>query len=509
MTMTERRVYRSRSSRRRRWLRYAAAALTAVLGAAFVYELVGLPRVAAVSPLRDGFVTVASPEIVLRVHGLGGLEALRVTLDGDDVTERATWEGERLTIAGIELEDGVHHVRVRADSSNLLRRRLDERITFTVDTAAPTISLAPEVADGTLTTDPPELTGSTEPGARVALTAGAPYAMVVAAPDGSFVLRPRLSPGPATLELTATDAAGNATTTTLEVYVDATVPVLLVEDVPKRVRTSTLTVRMSGTDTGRAPTLAALLDDAPLEVKGPAADARVKLEGLAEGRHVLAVTATDRGGNVARQRRAFVVDSTETFGAAPLWPGARGRDVRALQVLLDERGFFEGVVNGRYDEATEAAVELFQARYGLAVDGRVDGGTLTALAGRIVVDLSELTLRFYQAGKLVATYRVAAGQSAYPTPTGTYAVIRMIVNPTWYPPDSEWAKDAEPIPPGIENPLGTRWIGTSAPNVGIHGTPDDASIGTYASHGCIRMHIPDVERLYEKVALGMTVVIQP
>ena len=61
----------------------------------------------------------------------------------------------------------------------------------------------------------------------------------------------------------------------------------------------------------------------------------------------------------------------------------------------------------------------------------------------------------------------------------------------------------------VRLPDGSRWIGTSAPDVGIHGTPDDASIGTYASHGCIRMHIPEVEQLYEHVALGMTVIIKP
>lgn len=507
MPMNERRVYRSGSTRRR--LRYVAAALLVALGTVFVYELIALPRVAAVSPVRNGFVTEAVPEIVLRVHGLGGLDGLRVTLDGRDVTGWATWEDEHLTIAGIELEDGTHTVRIRAKSSNLLRRRLDEQISFTVDTAAPEIVLADDVADGTLTTDPPEIVGTTEPRARVTVTAGAPRTTAYADGDGAFVLRPELAPGPVTLELTAIDIAGNTATATLNAYVDATVPVLVVDDLPKRVRKATLTLRMSATDTDRAPTVAALLDDEPVEVKGRPGSARVKLEGLAQGKHVLVVTATDRGGNVAGERRAFVVDSTETFGVAALWPGARGRDVRQLQKLLDERGFFEGEVNGSYDGATRKAVESFQARYGLAVDGLVDGGTLTALSGRIVVDLSELSLRFYSAGKLLSTYRVATGQSAYPTPTGTYAVIRMIVNPTWYPPNSEWAKDAEPIPPGIENPLGTRWIGTSAPDVGIHGTPDDASIGTYASHGCIRMHIPDVEELYDQVALGMTVVIQP
>jgi lipoprotein-anchoring transpeptidase ErfK/SrfK len=279
--------------------------------------------------------------------------------------------------------------------------------------------------------------------------------------------------------------------------------------VPKTPRRSTFTLEAAATDTDLPPELTAVLDGEPHRIVGDAGDARLRFKKLPQGKHVLVVTATDKGGNKARERRVFVVDSTERLGVAELWPGARGRDVRDLQDLLAARGLYEGDATGRYDAATAAAVEAFQARYGLEVSGRVEGDAVTALGGRIVVDLSDLTLRFYNAGKKVKTYRVAAGQPAYPTPTGTYAVIRMIEDPTWYPPDSDWAKDAEPIPPGIENPLGTRWIGTSAPGVGIHGTPDDASIGTHASHGCLRMHIPEVEELYERVALGMTVVIQP
>jgi murein L,D-transpeptidase YcbB/YkuD len=290
--------------------------------------------------------------------------------------------------------------------------------------------------------------------------------------------------------------------------VDATQPTLVVEDLPKTVRRAALTVLMSAYDTDRAPELGAALDGEPVDVAGDAVTARLRLEKLAEGKHTLIVTATDRGGNTAKARRVFVVNSTEQLGVAALWPGARGRDVRDLQELLEERGFFDGEVSGTYDAATVAAVELFQQRYALPIDGLVDGATMTALGGRIVVDLSDLTLSWYRADKLEKTYRVAAGQSAYPTPTGTFAVIRMFVDPTWYPPNSDWAKDAKPIPPGVANPLGTRWIGTSAPGVGIHGTPDDWSVGTYASHGCIRMHIPEVEDLYERVALGMTVVIQ-
>ncbi len=507
MSTTERRVYRSRSARR--WPSYLAVALVALLVAGVVYELAGLPRVAAEPPLGGGFVSDATPDIVLRVIGLTDPESLHVTLDDRDVTAQAEWDGELLTIAGIELEDGAHTVRVRADSSNLIRRRLDERLTFTVDTTAPTIRLDPDTADGTLTTSPPEVTGMTEPRARVEVTGGPLPAMTYADADGRFVLRPDLEPGPATLLFTARDWAGNATAEALAVYVDATVPTLSVDTVPKTVRRATLTVRMTAADVEASPAVTAVIDGAPARVTGGAGAARLRLSHLAQGQHRLVVTATDGGGNRARVRTVFVVDSTERFGAAALWRGARGRDVRDLQALLRARGLYGGTLSGTYDAATAAGVESFQERYGLAVDGRVAGETLNALSGRIVVDLSELTLRFYRAGKLVTAYRVAAGQSAYPTPTGTYAVVRMIVDPTWYPPDSEWAKDAKPIPPGIENPLGTRWIGTSAPAVGIHGTPDDGSIGTYASHGCIRMHIPNVEDLYERVALGMTVVIQP
>ena len=70
-----------------------------------------------------------------------------------------------------------------------------------------------------------------------------------------------------------------------------------------------------------------------------------------------------------------------------------------------------------------------------------------------------------------------------------------------------WAAGKQPIPPGPGNPLGTRWMGISAPYVGIHGTPDAASIGYSASHGCVRMLIPQVEWLFERVEVGTPVFI--
>jgi lipoprotein-anchoring transpeptidase ErfK/SrfK len=81
-------------------------------------------------------------------------------------------------------------------------------------------------------------------------------------------------------------------------------------------------------------------------------------------------------------------------------------------------------------------------------------------------------------------------------------------DPWWIPPpNSAWAAGEKPIPPGPGNPLGTRWMGLSAPAVGIHGTPDAASIGYSASHGCIRMRVPDAEWLFEHVRVGTPVAI--
>jgi lipoprotein-anchoring transpeptidase ErfK/SrfK len=133
--------------------------------------------------------------------------------------------------------------------------------------------------------------------------------------------------------------------------------------------------------------------------------------------------------------------------------------------------------------------------------------TVADFGAVIVIRRSINELRYYTGAQLVRTFGVATGQSVYPTPTGTFSIVDMQLNPWWLPPDSAWAKGKEPIPPGPGNPLGTRWMGLSAPGVGIHGTPDDASIGYSASHGCIRMHIPDAEWLFHHVKLGTPVVI--
>ncbi len=125
----------------------------------------------------------------------------------------------------------------------------------------------------------------------------------------------------------------------------------------------------------------------------------------------------------------------------------------------------------------------------------------------IVIQRGANVLTLYDGTQTIRTFGVATGQAQYPTPSGTWSVVDKQRDPWWRPPDSEWAKDAKPIPPGPGNPLGTRWMGLSAAAVGIHGTPDAASIGYSASHGCIRMRVPDAEWLFDHVEIGTPVVI--
>ncbi|HUZ81725.1 MAG TPA: L,D-transpeptidase family protein [Gaiellaceae bacterium] len=140
-----------------------------------------------------------------------------------------------------------------------------------------------------------------------------------------------------------------------------------------------------------------------------------------------------------------------------------------------------------------------------AVAPKVSVGTF---AETIVINRSTNRLSLYDLGKLRRTFKVATGQAIYPTPKGVWHIVVKWKNPTWYPPTQDaWAHGLKPVPPGPNNPLGTRWMGLDAPGIGIHGTDEPASIGYSASHGCIRMEVPDAEWLFDHVQVGTTVYI--
>jgi lipoprotein-anchoring transpeptidase ErfK/SrfK len=184
-------------------------------------------------------------------------------------------------------------------------------------------------------------------------------------------------------------------------------------------------------------------------------------------------------------------------------------------VLRHSRPFFTHSHPGR-------ALRTFPTR--MMIEHTILGGTRTVIAAPvrklqaasvksepvIVIHRGINRLYLYNGTRLVRVFPVATGQPAWPTPLGHFEIVVKQKNPWWYPPTQDsWAAGAQPVPPGPGNPLGTRWMGLSAPGVGIHGTSEPWSIGHSESHGCIRMQIPSAEWLYNRVRIGTPVFIIP
>ncbi|WP_231636804.1 MULTISPECIES: L,D-transpeptidase [Planktothricoides] len=124
----------------------------------------------------------------------------------------------------------------------------------------------------------------------------------------------------------------------------------------------------------------------------------------------------------------------------------------------------------------------------------------------LVISLSDRQVHLYENEELKISYPIAIGKEGWETPTGQFNVLQMLANPYWEHP---WT--GEIVPPGEDNPLGTRWIGfwTDGTNfIGFHGTPNEDLVGQAVSHGCIRMKNDDVVALFEQVEIGTTVIVK-
>jgi lipoprotein-anchoring transpeptidase ErfK/SrfK len=127
----------------------------------------------------------------------------------------------------------------------------------------------------------------------------------------------------------------------------------------------------------------------------------------------------------------------------------------------------------------------------------------------IAINTGSNQLTLYKNLKVVKRYRVATAKPGFTTPKGTWKIIDKIVNPSWHNPAPNGWGSGMPlvIPPGPGNPLGTRALRLNSPGILIHGTFNAASIGTFASHGCIRMRIPDSLDLFPRVSVGTKVLV--
>ena len=142
---------------------------------------------------------------------------------------------------------------------------------------------------------------------------------------------------------------------------------------------------------------------------------------------------------------------------------------------------------------------------------KVHYGDLSTVYGTVLtIDRDNFRLRLFKRLKWSKTYPIAVGMAGVDTPAGRYAIQNKAIDPAWHVPNSAWAGSlaGSVIPGGApNNPLKARWLGI-ANGVGIHGTAEAWSIGTRASHGCIRMHVDDVKELYSRVPVGTAVLIK-
>jgi len=165
----------------------------------------------------------------------------------------------------------------------------------------------------------------------------------------------------------------------------------------------------------------------------------------------------------------------------------------------------------RIEQAATASLLADELAHGtrapIAVPAKTIAPQAPSIGPVVVIRRSSNLLTLYRGDRYARQFHVATGQSAYPTPIGHFQIVVKWKDRWWSPPPDPWAKGEKPTPPGPGNPLGTRWMGISSPGVGIHGTPDSASIGYSESHGCIRMYIPDAEWLFDHVAVGTPVFI--
>jgi lipoprotein-anchoring transpeptidase ErfK/SrfK len=213
------------------------------------------------------------------------------------------------------------------------------------------------------------------------------------------------------------------------------------------------------------------------------------------------VTTAVKGGAV----RAYVAKLAQRFDRAPVDATLHLRHVKP--VLSNDRPGFRVQAGAAARELVAALKAHGTGPVSLPAKVLEPAVTRGSFGPVIVINRGRNELDLYKGMKPWRQFTVATGQQIYPTPLGRFQIVSMWKNPWWYPPSSPWAAGEKPVPPGPGNPLGTRWMGISSPGVGIHGTPDAASLGYSASHGCIRMAIPQAEWLFGHVAVGTPVYI--
>jgi hypothetical protein len=231
------------------------------------------------------------------------------------------------------------------------------------------------------------------------------------------------------------------------------------------------------------------------DLTGGSINARIPLEASYSGQAVTALVARVERAIERPARNARVVPSATRLATVPSQSGL------AVRVRLLARRIVSELLRASSDRLVNVPTRVVQPDV-----------TTRELASKykdfITISRPRFELRHYERLRLVKVYRISVGRIGYETPAGLYHIQNKATNPSWFVPNRPWAGElaGQVIPPGPENPIKSRWMGIYD-GAGIHGTDATWSIGRRASRGCIRMLIPDVVELYDRVELETPVYI--
>lgn len=490
----------------------------------FLYQV---PEEPEFTPGDGSIIAEKNPVIAIRWRSLrfGRWDLASLSLDNKNVTDAVETGSDSIILElDDELSDGNHYLSAEMKYKFLVTRTVRLKWMFGVDTKKPYIELG---ANGVLgcRESKTEISGLTEPGSQLKVKFnGKKLDDPSVYGGGTFFLPLRLNPFDNTLELEAIDKAGNKAKKRIKVVVDKVPPMITgYSPVVKKKIKKSVPIIEAAVEEGESEISEVCFKINGLKVRGNydhiSHRAQPDLVELAEGINQIEVEAKDTAGNRAKTDWSFVVDSTEEFGTRTMAEGAVGADVRELQARLRMHGFNSGRVSGLYNSHLTEAVRSLQNNHGIPQSGVIGPEELRILkpkklntdqpvsSARIVIEISRRALQLYSRDDLVKVYPIAVGRGGrFRTPIGKHRIRKKIVNPTWYPP--EWAGLDHPIRPGPNNPLGNREMKLSKRSYSIHGTSRPMSIGSAATHGCIRMYPSDILELFAVVGVGTPVEIK-
>jgi lipoprotein-anchoring transpeptidase ErfK/SrfK len=447
-------------------------------------------------PVGDGSVAEAAAAVTAHVQPL--LERTITITHGD-----LSWETTPLALgATTDVDEVVAAAAARADElgfTDLVRLRWlgsTDGIVVDVTTTIPEENVAAFVRDiaEELDRDPrdAEVAWADDAvavtvegrGGREVLQDDAVAAILAAASSDVDELRIPLEATPPAITTEIAEDVAAQVTDAADVALDRAVTVSLGD----RAETTT------GRDLGATPVVEPLIAAALASTTGDGDSDAPRVELTVPDSAIGAVLDEVTAGSVVAAQDATLDLSGGGFRITPERDGAAVDRAEATALI-------DAALDG---EADQVELELRTLRPAVTAD---------AFAEVLVVDQSSTTVTLYEDGQVRRSWPVAVGTNNSPTPTGTFVVGAKRFEPTWVnPAQDRWGKDMPAkIGPGPDNPLGLRAINWNRPGGGdtlirFHGTPNEASIGTAASNGCVRMFNKDVIELYDLVSTGAMII---